>query len=320
MSIKNCLLLTAFVALVGCKPASSIDSGNVLAEVNGQPITEQTYRHWWKRNMTSVDDMEARNALLNQLVDRSVLTQKAIANGIDRDPEVIEAFESLLIARFKEKELQPKIEAITVGDDEARVFYEAHKAQLYSDPARSHVAVLWFETRGQEPLTARYRPRLEKAREQILGQGANVSSGFGLIALDNSEHMASRYKGGDIGWIDENNEADGWRKAVGEIAVTLSQPGDISPVVARKEGVFVVRLIERRTTQLREFAAVRSEILRHLRIEKRNMLQRNFFTELNAASVIQAYPERLKALSDLPVHSEAVASIKSNQTTFRPQL
>ena len=320
-ALRNSLLAIGFAAFVGCKPAEQATPG-ALAEVNGRPVTAETFRYWWQRDLRADDSAESRKALLQQLIERSALVQKAQAAGIDRDPQIVESIESLLIARLKEKELQPKIEAISVSEQEALAFYNAHKDERYAEPERVHAAVLWFETRGQEPLIARYRPRLEQARQQILdgNAAAEIANGFGNIALQNSEHTASRYKGGDVGWLTSTGESDDWRKAVADIATTLTYAGEISPVVANKEGLFVVRLIERRPMQYREFASVRAQIERHLRNDKRERLEQQFLAEINCTAVIREHSEQLTALSGLPTRTNSVALSKSNETVFHPQL
>lgn len=316
LTSSQLIILAVAVALCGCglRTARNQSSTASLADVNGVAVTAETFRYWWSKTGPTADTPEARRKLLDQLVERAALVQAARAEGLDSDPEMVEAIESLLIARLKEKRLQPQIEAIQVSEQEARLVFDTQKQARYSEPERMHAAVLWFETRREQPLIARYQPRLEKARAAAVS-GISAEAGFGQLAINNSEHPASRYKGGDIGWV-APTESDRWRRAVAEIAAGL-KPGEVSPVIGRDEGLFVVRLIERSAPRDRDFNEVRGDIVRKLRNEKRAAVEQQFLASVTTQSVVNKFQERLADLPNLPVQTNQFARVSQN--TFRPQ-
>jgi hypothetical protein len=285
----------------GCskEPAPTPDA---LATVAGHPVTEAEFRYWWERDTPGKDSPAMREALLEKLIQRQTLVQRARAAGLDQDPAVVEAFESLLIARLKEKELQPKVAAVEIGEEECRAFYEQNKDARYTLPERVRVAVLWFNTRGQEQLADRYRPRLEQARAALLEDSESnpPAQGFGPLSVRNTEHRPSRYKGGDVGWIETASGQDPWRNTILELAASLSAPGELSSVVVRPEGVFLVRLIERQPARVRALAEVRAAIEQRLKVARRTEIGQQFQQLAHRNVAIQRFSERLQALDSLP--------------------
>jgi len=289
----------AAMLMVGCGRQAP-PAPDVLATVDGRAVTERTFRYWWEKQ-PMVDTPQARQMLLDKLVGRSSLSAAAREAGLDEDPVVAEQIESLLISRLKELELQPKMVAIEVAESEITACYESRKESRYTVPERSRLAVLWFATRGVEPLVARYKPRLEKARAQTLSpeNGIPVSQGFGKLSIPNSEHAPSRYKGGIIGWSETVPHTDPWRSAVLEIAGKLERPGQLSEVIVRDEGLFLVRLVERKPARIRDLAEVREAIVRELKAKQREAIERDFNERMQLTAKVRLFPERLVSISGL---------------------
>ncbi len=86
-------LLLATVVLVGCGKKFSDDS-KVLATVDGEKITEQDYdnylllRQSQNQQQPIPDKEKERKVVLNEMVDRILLTQHGAATGVEQTPEV----------------------------------------------------------------------------------------------------------------------------------------------------------------------------------------------------------------------------------------
>ena len=273
----------------------------VLAEINGKPITEETFRYWWEKKLPAENDEAARNAVLKQLIERSVIAQRAEEAGLLDDPIVVENVQSMLISRLKEIELMPQLAKLKICEEDAFNFYQQIANVRFTNPERVRVAVLWFDTRGRTELEEKYRPRLENIRWQLEQEpeSIDIQSGFGTLAIQASEHQASRYKGGDIGWLEVGGKPDSWRNAVLEIAKGLKTPGENSPVVGKKEGLFLVRLIERRDRKVQDFETVKHQIIRLLKAEQQKRIEDNYLAKLYEGLDIKRYPENLKKIKDL---------------------
>jgi len=284
----------------GSKTKTAVPA-EALADVNGQPVTAKTFRYWWQEHRSGSDTSKGRETLLNELIERSAQVQEARRAGLDQDPVVMEQVEDILIRRLQETRLFPRVKAVEVSATEVESYYQSNLATKFTLPEQSRLAVLWFNTRGEAPLAARYRARLEAARAAVLNdpQSYPAPQGFGTLAIQNSEHQPSRYQGGNLGWL-ESSDRPGFNTAVEQIGRQLKAPGDVSPVTETGEGLFVVRLIERKPARTRELASVFDEIHRKLLREKRRQVEEQFETEITQAATVTRYAENLSAISDLP--------------------
>ncbi len=297
------LAVSLLLLASGCgqkEPAADLPSPEVLAIVDGTAITEGTFRYWWEKQ-PMVDTPKARQALLDKLVHRAAFAQAAREAGLHDDPVVAQQIETLLISRLKELELQPKMSAIEVTDSDIAASYESRKETHYTLRERTRVAVLWFATRGVAPLVDRYKPKLEQAREKILAQPGETPAdkGFGQLAIRNSEHAPSRYKGGIVGWIESGQNMDPWRAAVLKISSGLKEAGQVSEVTETKEGLFLVRLLERSPARVRELSEVRENIARELATALRETIEAEFDESVRENTQVNSFPERLQALAGL---------------------
>jgi peptidyl-prolyl cis-trans isomerase C len=299
----------AVLLLAGCGKKESQPEPGVLAKGDGWTVRSDDFRHWWSTRPGPADSPQARTEALDRLVERATLAAAARQAGLERDPETAAQIESLLIARLQEVRLAPQLAAVKVSDDEVRARYDAQRASAYTQPEAVRVALLWFNTRGQQPLVDRYRPRLERIRAEVTAGGDQfpVAAGFGPAAVGNTEHKPSRLIGGDLGWLELAPGNDPWRKAVLELAAPLKKPGDLSDIMACKDGLFLLRLIERRSAKVQPFEAVNAEIRRGLVEQRRQSLQEDFTRRVLSTERAERFPEALAAVADLPPRGGARA-------------
>ncbi len=301
-------LAILLLAQTGCTD-SRPDPEDVLARIGARTLRESEFRQHWDERRPATNAPENRNRVLEQLIERAALAEAARAAGLLDDPVVVEQVEGLLIQRFEETRLKPELEAISIGDAEIRAEYQRSLENLYQSPARIRVAVLWYDTRNRQPLVDRYSPRLQEAIKAAANLPA--AEGFGALAIRCSEHAASRYKGGDLGWIDEPSAVSPWHQRILEIASTLREPGDVSPVSAGDQGLFVVRLLERQESTVKSLESVRSGIERRLRSQRRREIADRFRRQVVEKINIRRYPDRLLSMQNLPERGEILTQRSS---------
>ena len=155
--------------------------------------------------------------------------------------------------------------------------------------------MLWFNTRGQAPLADRYRPRLVAIHEQLVSAAAETidDKSFGKIAIDNSEHRTSRFKGGDLGWTEVIPSTDSWMSVVLNLAKGLRLPGDLSDVSSSDEGLFLVRLMDRREESVRPLEDVRALIEQECLRDSKQRLAEEFTKTILGGSTVERFEERL---------------------------
>ncbi len=302
---SHLLRFAALAAVVTMASCSKDEAESRLALVNDTPVTEETFRYWWSRDNLSADTPEARKALLERLIEREAMVQRATGAGLMDDPDFQEQVRSLLISRLKERELQPKLANIKTDESSLRARYESRSEELVS-PERHQVAALWFQTRGQEPLEQRYKIRLEAVRHSMASSPIPAEAGFGSHSRNNSEHMASRYRGGVVGSLETGREYDPFRQVVVEIANSLDE-GEISEVIVRPEGTFLVRLVKKEAAAIQSFESVRESLAKELRTERRRRAEAEFRAANLSSATIERFAKNLDALPD-PLPAPVIAT------------
>ncbi|HUF61521.1 MAG TPA: peptidyl-prolyl cis-trans isomerase [Verrucomicrobiales bacterium] len=295
--------LAAFAILAAASVACerrAPENASVIGSVGGRPIDEEVFRKTWARDLPGRASPETRLRVMEELVARTQRLQRARALGLERDPIVVEAYEGLLLARLAEMDLAPRLKAASVDEAEIRARYEEVKDERFRTEGRVRVAVLWYDTRGQVPLEMRYRTKLEEARRRFESQKPVPEPHFGRLAIDHSEHRASRFRGGDVGWLSESEpHTDPWRARIAEIASLLSEPGELSEVVIGAEGAFLVRLMERAPASMRSFDEVCAALRQELLLEKRATVREAYARSLEAVAPAFIDREALQALTGL---------------------
>lgn len=294
--------LALSLALSSC---SKKEPSAALAEVDGTSITEETYRYWWERSEASGDSLSQREATLEKLIERTALVNKAKELGLDQDPAVIAEIESLLIAKLKETELQKSLGDISISEQEAKAHYQAN-LESFTEAEKLNIAVLWFNTRGEQVLVERYQARLEQQQKNL--EAIPAEDGFGSFAITSSEHKSSRFKGGKLGWIENQSGNDVWRNQVLEIASQIEAKGDVSPIVANQHGLFLVRLIDRSSSTPAPFTKVQASIMQRLTTQKRAQLNDGFIKSHGTPTSVEINTSQLKSLSNLSANSKVLSN------------
>lgn len=182
--------------------------------------------------------------VLEDLVTRQSYVETARQRGLDRDPELQRAWENLLIAKLKEREFSAPSDATRHPEGDPRRQSEPNRPA----PAEMRLAILKLRADRfmSDERRGRLRAQLEDARRRAAGLDPSVRD-FGALAAEYSEDPASRYRGGDVGWMAADPQHSRWETGVTEAGVRLAHVGAISDVVEGREGFYLVRLMDRRS-------------------------------------------------------------------------
>jgi parvulin-like peptidyl-prolyl isomerase len=196
-----------------------------------------------------------------------------------------------LAGNFKSKYLEPLIENVSVSPEEVRQYYESHREE-FTRPPSVRLAMLYSEARSKMPPEKRetIRERMAGARESALG--LSDEKDFGKLSIAFSEHQASRYRGGDVGWVREEGMAEIAKEAT-DAGFALENIGDVSEVVSADDGFYVVKLMDRRQPEAIPFEKAEKKITRALLLEKRKQVEEEFYELKRAGIAIKIYPEAL---------------------------
>lgn len=274
------LLMGAVVACQGaavsetpaplCGPASAPTSGpasapaeapaGTLALVNGVPITEAEVRlEAGKGSLHGAELDEARRtAVLENLIWRETLRQRALAQGLDRQPAYLERRRALeaQIRAFERTELPEALRRelasrATVPEPEVRAWFEQNRAVVTSEV---HVLQILTRTRAAaEKASAALeagRPFEEVARDLLPGLPAGTGAPW------------------DLGFLRFGQLPAPWLPAV-----TNAAPGTNTAIVEGPgERFWILRIVARRPAVGVTYESVRQGIADRLAAERLNAL------------------------------------------------
>jgi len=297
------LTLLTVVSAVGCgKKAAVVEEPSPLASVNGVAITEEDFSFEIQRRMSSGRPLGDAQSILKDLIERQVMIQKAESSEVMKDPQVKRELENRQLGQWLDRSLQVERDAVSVSDDELRAHYESNSTN-YTRPEMVRMAILYRRVNPRDPddSSAKIQEELEKGRAAYLAdpsaatQGGRIL-GFGTVAASYSEDTVSRYRGGDIGWLESGAAEYRQPTAVIEAGMALVA-GEVSEVISTDEGLYVVMKIDHRPAQITPLEEVTPGLRRKLIREKQDMVERTFMSNLLAEAHVEINPEKAGRLT-----------------------
>jgi peptidyl-prolyl cis-trans isomerase C len=330
-ALNNCKLrrarnllapLGVALLLVACakQPASKMEV--VLAKVGNHSITLDEFNFEVARRVKLNRALPEKTALLNEMIEHETLLQKARQAGLEQDPELRREFENHLISKLLSRELNAKVDNIQISADDLKAEY-ARTLSSYTQPAKVRLALLSLplsskmSDAGKEEL----RKRMEEARTKALETPAIANkkpdaAAFGALAIAYSEDPGSRYRGGDIGWLDEGTFASLWPREVLETGYN-QETGALSPVLETEKGVYLVMKTDARERKVRPLAEVEGSIRQSLLVQKRREIEVSFHKEARELARIQTYPDALASIT-LPKREKLLVNKSQSEPPALP--
>jgi hypothetical protein len=286
-------LLAALLTLGVCLPTAA--GGQELAKVGETSIGMEAARKEFER--VGATTPEARKAALDRMIEAELLHRAAVQAGYLDDPEVVAGLRTLVARRYAQDHLEPLLAATSVGRQEIEAYYAGHPAE-FSTPAAARVAVVRIGVPPRAPGEKReqLRRRAEAAREEAERLPAATRS-FGSVAVAYSDDQATRYQGGDAGWLTMQSLSERWPREIAAAALALAVPGQVGPVISAADGYYLVKLMDHRPEGALPLGAVEARIGQELLERKKQAIERDFFSRL-ADGVPVSVDER--ALAALP--------------------
>ncbi|WP_193211275.1 peptidylprolyl isomerase [Luteolibacter marinus] len=319
MSLSRFSLALATVCLLGqCNKSTPTASGGAgeeaLAMVAGHPITAKDLRaeaEWRQANRQAIP---AADVLLQEMVDRLSLVERARQSGLEDEPDTRRRIESLLIARLREKDLDQQLAKLEVSDDEVAAAYESRKEE-FNRQGLDRFAVLFLaaDSKKSDEARAETRKRLESALDlsdanPATGGRGPAASGFGALAVEYSDDQASRYRGGDIGWVATDADTR-FPSALIEAGRGLAK-GARSAVIEGEDGFYAIMKTDTRPGGVQPLAEVSGKLRQSLLLDKRRALETAFVGEAHDQAKVEMNAEAALKI-DLPVSRPPAAPDES---------
>ncbi len=269
---------------------------DLVARVGDREIRREDVEREWQRRGGARPDQVDRRALLAEMIERAAMLDRAGTLGLDRDPEVVRNCENVLIGRLRRTVLEPELLHAEVSDPEIKQHYEANLDE-YTKPAKRRLAILFIgvSRKASDAKRTQAQARMREAREKALAL-KDHAHGFGAVAVGTSEDQATRYRGGDIGWLETGSARYRWDPAVIEAGFALTERGQISEIVTGGDGLYLVMLTDSRDAVVTPFDAVSTRIRHTLLIEKKRHIEGAFAATTLEAAATAVYEDVLESI------------------------
>jgi len=288
------LVLCAFVlsGLIGCDKldffksknsgqksteTTRVITGTLIAQVGSVPITLEDLNQEIDFFNASVpeDKPELKittrdqkiSYLKNELARRALLYQEALARGLDRNYEIIDALEkakmNMLIVELVKKET----ENVDVSSQEIEEYYDTYKDQL-KDPEERQLREIVVSTE-------------QEARDimiQLL-QGAD----FLTLAKDKSKSSSAK-NGGDLGFLSRGKKSAAFDAAA--FSDTL-EVGKTSNIFRGSDGYYILKLEVKRGGKTKPLSDMWDDIKRGLTFLKQQKKMEDLIGKLSTQTKIE---------------------------------
>ncbi len=249
MGVCGLILALAGWMATGCRrPAPPADPRVIVARVGTGVITLEEYESELRR-LGGGDNPRQREVVLDDLIRIELLAQQARASGFEDSPAMRLRLRRYLARAYEEERLRADPPP-PLPDDAAERYHREHPDEFRVE-GKIRLAGVLVRVPAKADADARHRmeERAAAVRAEAEALGDTVS-GLGDVARRHSEDTATRYRGGDQGWLTEAQVRDRW-KAGADALLALDTPGAVAPLVEDAEGIWVLRLMERQPAGVR---------------------------------------------------------------------
>ena len=253
---------------------------------------------------------ERQKSLLRDLIDQSLLVQRAKDMGISVETELVKRLDTI-----RQQNNLPSMEAlekavessgigweeyktqlrnglltqevihrevgsrINIGNDEVKKYYDEHQSE-FNRPEQVYLSEILISTEGKSPEEI---PALEKKANDLL---ARVKKGedFAELAKRHSDGSTAK-QGGELGTFEP-----GQLSKELELVVFKMNRGDVTDVIRTKSGFEILRVDEHYKAGLQPLDKVQNEIVNRLYSQRMQPELRSYLAELREESYLLIKP------------------------------
>ena len=273
------------------EPRTTAPEGDAVAVVGEAVITREAFQAELNRR----GDVRSKESVLEEMIRFEALLARAKAAGYDHDPAVVAGVNRMIVARFQEDQLAKHVGPQSmVREEDVRDYYQKN-ADKFVRPERARAAVIFW--RVPSKATPEKKSELRERAETVLTEARKTdATGFGLLVQKHSEDQATRYSGGDTGWLRRDEKSARWDAMLIDRIFALARPGDLSPVISTENGLSIARLKERTPTGVLPLDQVRDRIEYAVSQEERRQLEEQFFDRMKAGFRIEVNRRLLQSI------------------------
>jgi peptidyl-prolyl cis-trans isomerase C len=243
MTIKKITL--ASLILFTCAALQSIQAADpvpekIIVEVNGYKITEGLFRLYSQQRKLPVSIITAqqRAALVEELINRTVIYQDAVVLGVDKTPAMLAALEFQRVNIIAATMIDRSSDRFDVSESDMKKEYETRQGELGGN-----------ELKARHILVAD-----EKSAKDIIIK-LNKGGDFSKLAGKHSTGP-SAVNGGDLGWFKTDQMVKEFSLAAGK----LKKGSYTKKPVKTQFGWHIILLEDKRSVDAPSFESIKEQI------------------------------------------------------------
>lgn len=270
------LILAAVVISSSLLGVKAVQAATELARVNGTVLTLEDFQKRYKESLKFFQfKAPSQKSMLEEMIKREISLQQAKKMGLDRDPEVIDQMNTVLIQAFINKKLSKQFDTIQVTDSEAESWYSQNP-----EIRTSHIFVaVRPDAKAEDAKKA--LATIQEIQKKYLASG---KQSFAEVAQKYSEGSASTV-GGDIGWQNKAQLDPAYFAAASKLSV-----GGTSSIVKSQFGYHIIKLTGKKGWGEVDHAMIKRIVFD----ERRQQIYDSFMKQLRGQAQVQTHSELIK--------------------------
>ncbi|MBI5752954.1 MAG: peptidylprolyl isomerase [Hydrogenophilales bacterium] len=205
-------------------------------------------------------------ALRAELIRRA-LVEEAKRVAWDKRPEVQQqierAREQVIVTSFMNQQARPA--SAYPSEQEIQTTYDANKALFVQTPQVRLIQIYLPASEADSSTKA----------EALWRQANEKGADFAELARKQSKHAESAAKGGDMGWLQEDQLVPEIRAAIQKLAI-----GQIAKPIKAADGWHVLKMAERKAALQKSLAEVRENLVQSMRLKKAQENEQQYLNQL----------------------------------------
>jgi peptidyl-prolyl cis-trans isomerase C len=260
------IFFTSFAVLFCCSAFSQAQKkSGPVATVNDRIITLEEFNRRYEQNSQLVPGKApSKTDVLKNIVNFELAAQEARKQKIHLDPALKEQFDILLYRALMERNVQPKIESLSVAEDEVKKYYDDNPLIR-----TSNIILLSKPGMNQDEVK-----ELRERASKVLAQVKENKKSFEDLARQFSEGPSAK-TGGDVDWGARHKLLPEYYEA----ALALKTVGETSDLVETPYGIHIIKLTGKKSYKELD-SLYRDFIIRTIRENKGQGVYKAYFDDL----------------------------------------
>lgn len=250
-------------------------TGTTLAVVDGETITDADANAFLApiARGATFDSLpaEAKEKLVNQLIEKKLLTKQAKKDGIDKTPEFQEALAKLTDDVSLELWMKKAYDKVKVSDEDAQKYYNENKEKEFKQDESVHARHILLKDEAEA-----------KGIIDTLSKSKTLKDDFIKVANEKSTGPSAK-NGGDLGFFTKKQMVPEFSDAAFKL-----KEGEITKAPVKSQfGYHVIYVEDKKPAGYIAFADVKNDVIAHLKMTKFKDNTSEIAKELKAKAKIQ---------------------------------